>query len=107
MKSVPEALIAVVLAGSLAWVGSVLAQVQPPAQSSSAPATIEKQVEGQIKTVDASRNSLTLADGTELIVPETMMTEVRNDLAPGVTVKAAYLDGDPKIVTHLIWRAKP
>jgi hypothetical protein len=101
MKRVSRGLIAVILAGSLAWVGSVVAQLQAPVPSPSAPATIEKQVEGQIQSADVSRNSLTLTDGTEFVVPERVLTEVRNDLTSGVTVKVGYLDGDQKIVTHV------
>ncbi len=102
MKRMFVILAAVVTAGSLAWVTGAAAQTQAPAQSApAAPAAMEKQLEGQIKSLDPSGKKLTLADGTELMIPETVKI-TKAELKPGAMVKVAYEEkGGQKIVKQL------
>jgi Cu/Ag efflux protein CusF len=97
---------AVVLAGSLAWVSGAAAQAPAPAPAQKAPgaiapsATQAKELQGQIKSVDPT-GKLTLADGTQLMIPESVQV-ARAELKPGARVKVAYEEkGGQKVVTHL------
>src|SRR5262245_54627658 len=94
MKTVWTTLIAVVAAGSLVLASGVVAQTQAPAQPAPAPgaapggaAGMDKHLEGQVKMFDAAGKKLTLADGTEVMVPPTVKTA---DLKPGAKVKVSY-----------------
>src|SRR5262245_3740790 len=106
MKSMWTMLIAVLVAGSLVWATGVVAQTQAPAQP--APATggasggaagMDKQIEGQVKAFDAAGKKLTLADGTEVMIPATVKT---TDLKPGAKVKVSYEEkGGQKVAKQL------
>lgn len=106
MKGVRAALTATVVAGSLVWASGATAQMQTPSPAPAAPGTaapgaMEKQVEGQIKSVDPSGKKLTLADGTELTIPASVKLS-RTELQPGANVKVAYEEqGGAKIIKHL------
>jgi len=99
MKAVFASLTALAVLGALVVAPVVMAQTQPPAPA--APAAAEKTIEGKIMTVDPAGKSLTLDDGTRLMIPESVKVS-RTDLKPGATVKAAYQVRDgQKILTNL------
>lgn len=105
MKGMSVGLTAVALAGSLALVSGVAAQAPAPAPAKPAPAapapgaTQEKQAQGQIKSVDPSKKTLTLADGTTFMIPGGVSVA---ELKPGARVKVAYEEqGGEKILTHV------
>ena len=50
-------------------------------------------VEGKIKSVDASGKMVTLDDGTQLVIPQTDAGE-KKVLQPGASVKASYEEKD-------------
>ena len=54
-----------------------------------AAATWAADVEGKIKSVDASGKIVTLDDGTQLTIPQALAVE-RKALQPGANVKATY-----------------
>ena len=59
-------------------------------------------VEGKIKSVDASGRVVTLDDGTQLTIPQTLAVE-RKALQPGASVKATYEERDGhKIATSFM-----
>ena len=109
MKGV-AVLTATVVAGSLVLASVAMAQMQTPPKSPSpaqvapgaaAPGAMEKQLQGQIKSVDPSGKTLTLADGTEFTIPSTVKV-LRTELQPGANVKVAYEEqGGAKIIKHL------
>ena len=76
----------------LAAVGTVLAF---------APVVLAVDVQGKIKSMDASGRMLTLDDGTRLTIPATVKVE-RKDLKPGADVKANYEDKDGQMVVTSI-----
>jgi hypothetical protein len=58
-----------------------------------------KQVEGTIQKL--AGNTLTLSDGTELMLPSSLQVQ-RDDLKAGASVKASYEDkGGQKVVTSI------
>jgi len=60
-----------------------------------------KTVEGRIKAVDASTGTLTLDDGTKLVIPKALMVP-RGQLKPGVAINANYEErGGDKVATSL------
>jgi len=67
-----------------------------------APATAQtKSVESTIKAVDAASGTVTLADGTKLVIPKTLMVP-RGQLKPGVGINANYEErGGEKVATSL------
>ncbi|HEY7648952.1 MAG TPA: DUF1344 domain-containing protein [Methylomirabilota bacterium] len=83
------ALVAVaVLAMSFAWVPAAVAQQQQ--QQPSAPAKMDKhEVQGAVKSVDAAKKTVTLQDGTTLMVADAAKLK---DLKPGSMIKASYED---------------
>lgn len=96
MKRVTLGLAALVVAGTLAWVSGATGQTQQPAPAappSAAPAGMEKTIEGQVKSVDPSGRVVTLADGTQLMIPATVRVS-RTELKPGATVKVSYEEKD-------------
>ena len=59
-------------------------------------------VEGKIKSVDASGKIVTLDDGTRLTIPQALAVE-RKALQPGANVKATYEERDgQKIATSFM-----
>ena len=60
-----------------------------------------KSVEGTIKAVDSATGIVTLADGTKLVIPKTLMVP-RGQLKPGVGISANYEErGGEKVATSL------
>ena len=60
-----------------------------------------KSVESTIKAVDAASGTVTLADGTKLVIPKTLMVP-RGQLKPGVGINANYEErGGEKVATSL------
>ena len=58
-------------------------------------------VQGTIKSVDPSGHSITLDDGTQLMIPATLAAQHR-DLRPGANVKASFEDkGSQKVITSI------
>jgi len=83
------ALAAVLLAATSFGIAPVAAQTQA------------KTVEGRIKAVDASTGTLTLDDGTKLVIPKALMVP-RGQLKPGVAINANYEEkGGDKVATSL------
>lgn len=99
------ALVAVaVLAMSFAWVPEALAQQQQPkapaAAEPKAPAMADKkEVQGAVKSVDIAKKTVTLQDGTTLMVADEAKLK---DLKPGAMIKASYQDqGGQKMATSI------
>jgi hypothetical protein len=96
MRAVLASLTVIAVLGALVVAPIVMAQTQQPA-----PAAAEQTIEGKIMTVDPAGKSLTLDDGTRLMIPESVKVS-RTDLKPGATVKAAYQERNgQKILTTL------
>jgi Cu/Ag efflux protein CusF len=94
MKRGIATLMGIVVAGSLAWGSGVVAQTPPAAPAPAA----AKQLEGTVKSVDATGKKLTLADGTEFMIPAGAKVS-RAELKPGTAVKVSYEEqGGQKIV---------
>ena len=101
MRSVAVALLAgLVLAGPITWSPDALAQGAKPAGSQlQGQAGGGSMVEGKIATVSGAK--VTLADGTELMIPSDVKVQ-RSDLKPGATVKASFEErGGQKVVTAI------
>ena len=89
MKTVLATLTAIAFLGALVIAPAVMAQ------------TATKSIEGKVMAVDPAGKTLTLDDGTKLMIPETVKFS-RADLKPGAAVKAAYEEKDgQKILTNL------
>jgi Protein of unknown function (DUF1344) len=58
-----------------------------------APVAWAADVQGKIKSVDASGKMVTLDDGTQLMIPPTLTVE-KQALKPGANVKASYEEKD-------------
>jgi hypothetical protein len=66
-----------------------------------APLAWAADVQGTIKSVDPSGHSITLADGTQLMIPSQLAAK-HTDLQPGANVKASYeTQGNQKVITSL------
>jgi hypothetical protein len=66
-----------------------------------APLAWAADVQGTIKSVDPSRHSITLADGTQLMISPGL-TANHTDLRPGANVKASYeTQGTQKVITSI------
>jgi Cu/Ag efflux protein CusF len=90
MKAVLESLVAVAMLTALA-----LAPVAT-AQTGTA-----KMIEGKVMTVDPTGKSVTLDDGTKLMIPASVQFS-KADLKPGAAVRASYEEKDgQKILTNL------
>ena len=67
-----------------------------------APVARAADVEGKIKSVDASGKMVTLDDGTKLTIPPTLTVE-KKALKPGANVKASYEEkGRQKVATSFM-----
>jgi hypothetical protein len=110
MKRVLAALVVVLLTGATAWAGEMTpgAQEQPkptgptmneaPAQPGMAPV---KEIEGRIRATDRTGKSVTLDDGTRLVIPDSLRSS-RDALKKGAMLKAMYEEKDgQKVVTWL------
>lgn len=58
-----------------------------------APLAWAADIQGKIKSVDASGRMVTLDDGTKIVLPPTLTVE-KQALQPGATVKASYDEKD-------------
>jgi len=67
-----------------------------------APVAWAEDVQGKIKSVDASGKMVTLDDGTQLMIPPTLKVE-KQALKPGANVKASYEEKDgQKVATSFM-----
>jgi len=67
-----------------------------------APVAWAEDVQGKIKSVDASGKMVTLDDGTQLMIPPTLKIE-KQALKPGANVKASYEEKDgQKVATSFM-----
>ena len=105
MQQALAVLVTLLMAASPAW-----AQMSPPMQSPSgplAPPTPAEPrrlqptaVQGRIKSLDRSSNTMTLEDGTTLTIPESIGA---TGLVEGTRVIVTYkADGGQKVVTSVI-----
>jgi len=92
---------ALALMGPAAWSTDALAQgASPPASQPRGQAAEGATVEGKIANVSGAK--VTLADGTELMIPSDVKVR-RADLKPGATVKASFEErGGQKVVTAIV-----
>lgn len=68
---------------------------------SAAPVTWAEDIRGKIKSVDPSGRTLTLEDGTQLMIPGNVNVQSK-DLRPGADVRVSYSDrGSDKVVTSI------
>ena len=75
---------------------------QAPARSQATPGLgDQKQVEGKIKSVGPSAQSIIFEDGTTLVVPDSLAIR-RSELKPGATIRAQYEERDgQKVITTI------
>lgn len=106
MSVFARVVVAVVVAGSVSLAAETLAQMQPPAGQRSPtpgaerPATEEREVEGQIRSIDPATRELTLTDGTRLVIPEG--AQLPPDVKEGATIIARYQEeGGAKVLTGI------
>jgi hypothetical protein len=72
-----------------------------------APIAWAAEVQGKIKSVDASGRMVTLDDGTQLTLPPTLTVE-KQSLKPGASVKASYEEQDgQKVATSFMVMPAP
>lgn len=100
MRSV---VVVVLVAVALSWSTGAFAQATSPGgakpQAQPGQMTGGSMVEGKITNVSGSK--VTLADGTELVIPSDVKVQ-RADLKPGATVKASFEErGGQKVVTNI------
>ncbi len=89
-----KVLVAIVVAGSLSLAAETLAQTQPP------PATEEREVEGQIRSIDPATREVILMDGTRLVIPEG--AQLPPDVREGATIIARYQEeAGAKVLTGI------
>jgi hypothetical protein len=103
MKRVFATLVALSIAGSVAWAGQMTPALKDqPGPAGEAPAQPgAKAVEGKITSTDGFGKSVTLEDGTQLTIPDSLKA-ARDSLKAGAFVKATYEErGTEKIVTSI------
>jgi len=96
-------LVALLVALPMGWVSESHAQAgaQGSQGMSSAPAGMQQEVQGAIKSLDPSGRMLTLDDGTQLTIPPTINVP-KGMLKEGAMVKASFEErGGEKVVTSL------
>lgn len=92
-------LVSIVVAVSVGLAGETVAQTQRP-PGAEKPATGEQKVEGQIKSIDASKKEMTLADGTKFTIPKG--TTLPRGVKAGATVTASYKEeAGKKVLTSV------
>ena len=90
-------LLAVALVVSIGAVSQATAQA--PAAGQKAPAAGEREITGEITSIDPSGKALTLKDGTKLVLQDEAMGKA---LKQGATVVAKYKEeGGQKLVTSI------
>lgn len=94
----------ILLSASAAFVSAAIAQTQVPSAPGHRPPSAqaptqgdEKTVEGQVKSINASRTEITLADGTRLEAPSGAALKP-GILTEGATVIASYREENGKKV---------
>ena len=92
--------VVVLVAVALSWSTGAFAQATSPGGAKpQSQMTGGSMVEGKIANVNGAK--LTLADGTELVIPSDVRVQ-RADLKPGATVKASFEErGGQKVVTNI------
>ena len=100
MRSAAFVLLAALALMGPTWSTDALAQSASPAGSQQQGQTAGgSMVEGKIVNVSGAK--VTLADGTELMIPSSVKVQ-RADLKPGATVKASFEErGGQKVVTAI------
>lgn len=84
------------LVGSFAWMPEP-AQAQKPKAGAAAGA--QKQVSGEVKSVDPAKKTVTLEDGTTLMVSDA--SKLKN-IKPGAMIKASYSEkGGQKVASSI------
>jgi uncharacterized protein DUF1344 len=107
MRQAFVTLLALSMAGTYAWAQTVPSspdQVGPPAQvaPSDSRAPQAKEIQGKVKTLDRSKNTVTLEDGTRLMIPESIKVS-SGTLKKGAMVIATYEEKDgQKVVTSIL-----
>jgi hypothetical protein len=97
MKAVLASLLVVAVVAVLG-LAPVVAQTSAP---KTAPASAAKTIEGKVMSVDPAGKSMTLSDGTKLMIPDSVQYS-KADLKPGAAVKASYEEkGGQKVLTNL------
>ena len=107
MKDILATPFVILLAGATVWAGELApgAQQQPGPAAQESPAQPEmapvKHIEGKITTIDRNRKSVTLDDGTTLLIPDSLSAS-QSALNKGATLRAMYEEKDgQKVVTWL------
>jgi hypothetical protein len=114
MKVAVPLLVALLVAGLYVWAQTgpmaPLTGAQPgPTTQGTAPSDTGtsdgKEVEGTIMNMDSSGSNLTLEDGTQLMIPDSLRA-ARDALDEGVRVKATYKEqGGLRVATVItVWR---
>ncbi|MGH7392859.1 MAG: hypothetical protein ACREM3_25910 [Candidatus Rokuibacteriota bacterium] len=98
--------VAIVVAGSVGLAAETLAQMQPPAgqrpppSGVERPATGEREVEGQVRSIDSATREVTLTDGTKLMIPAG--AQLPPDVKEGVIIIARYKEeAGEKVLTGI------
>lgn len=117
MKTALAVLVSLLVTGSYVWAQSRPGPTAPPMGAQPAPSTQgtnpsdtrtsqEKQVEGNITSMDASGKSITLDDGTRLMIPDSLRV-ARGALKEGARVKATYKEqAGQKVATSITVQSK-
>jgi uncharacterized protein DUF1344 len=113
MRQAFAVLVALSMVGTYAW-----AQTMPPTPAQAGPspeagspaqvapsdpgAPQAKEVQGKVKTLDRTKKTVTLEDGTKLMIPETIKV-TSGTLKKGAMVIATYEEKDgQKVVTSIL-----
>jgi hypothetical protein len=105
MSVFPRVLAIIIAASSVILAVEAMAQVQPPpagqkprTPGAATPAPREREVEGQIKSVD--RREVTLTDGTRFVIPPGAM--LPPDVKEGSIIVARYMEeAGEKVLTGI------
>jgi hypothetical protein len=103
MKALAAVLTLAMLVTLAMWAPETSAQAQPPKAPAGAPAApaapMAKEIEGKVKSVDMAKKTVTLEDGTTLVVND---ASELTDVKPGSMIKASYAErGGQKVATSL------
>jgi uncharacterized protein DUF1344 len=107
MRQAFVTLLALSMAGTCAWaqtMPSTRDQAGPPAQvaPSDSGAPQAKEIQGKVKALDRSKKTVTLEDGTKLMIPESIQV-TSGSLKKGAMVIATYEEKDgQKVVTSIL-----
>ena len=64
------------------------------------------EIEGKIKSVDPTTRSITLENGTQLVIPTEAVVEDHRLLQPGAEIRASYEEKDGQKVVHKLEPAR-